>query len=347
MLALLFGFVLAVGTVLVVLGLFERQQEAAELRNRNERLARAAVVRPFTGLGDVPAAESEKEFARSEEARARAQRRAVRRTTLLPSLSRFSRDDNYIGRLEDELIQVRSPWRATELIAASVLLALLVLVLCLLLGFWLFSFPIAASVLLLPRFYVKAERNLFYRRFDEQLSDALMLMSNSLRAGFSFLQSMEMVAREAPSPISDEFARVTQQITVGVSVEDALNAMGARVKSVDLQLVIVAVIVQREIGGALAQLLEIIAAVIRERQRIRGEIRTLTTQGRLTGAILGLLPVIVAALIWLVGRMVAPTQPSFIDPLISTSLGHMLLAGAVIWQLIGIWIIMRIVNIKV
>ncbi|RYG68265.1 hypothetical protein EON80_12000, partial [bacterium] len=253
----------------------------------------------------------------------------------------------WLGQLENELLQVRSPWRATEIVALSVLLAALILVVCLYFGFGILSLPIAAVALLIPRSYVKFLRGRYYRKFDDQLADALMLMSNSLRAGFSFMQSMEMVAREAPAPISDEFYRVTQEISIGVPVSEAMISMTDRIKSLDLSLVVTAVIIQREVGGALAQLLELIAAVIRERQRIKGEIRTLTAQGTLTGAILGAMPITVGIAIVLVGRVSQPGEPSFIEPLIATDLGHLLLAGALIWQCIGVFIIMRIVRIKV
>jgi tight adherence protein B len=202
-------------------------------------------------------------------------------------------------------------------------------------------------VLFTPWVYVKTKRAAYYRKFDDQLSDALMLMSNSLRAGFSFMQAMEMVGREAPAPISEEFRRVTQEIALGVPIGDALLGMSTRIRSTDLDLVVTAVIIQREVGGGLAQLLELIAGVIRERQRIKGEIRTLTSQGRLTGMILGLMPFIVGFLIIFVGRLTAPDSPSFIEPLIATSLGHLILAGAFAWEIIGFWLIMRIVNIKV
>ena len=343
MTSLLFFFIAALvlsGVALIALGLFDRQQEATEY-NMAQRLERVSVARSKkVKPEDV---EADRDFARLEEGRIKTQRR----TTYLPTVSEYASKNNWVMRLEEELIQVRSQWRATEILAASIFLAVLILVVCLILGMKFWSFLIALPFLLLPRVYVKAKRAAYYRKFDDQLADALMLMSNSLRAGFSFLQAMEMVAREAPSPIGDEFARVTQEISVGVPIGEALHSMSARIKSMDLALVVTAVVIQREVGGALAQLLELIAAVIRERQTIKGEIRTLTSQGRLTGYILGMMPISVGVLIWFVGRAVAPNDPSFIDPLINTQLGNLLLIGAFIWQMIGFWLIMRIVSIKV
>ncbi len=156
----------------------------------------------------------------------------------------------------------------------------------------------------------------YSRQFEQQLADTLMLMANSLRAGFSFLQSLEMVSRESQPPISDEFQRLTQEISIGVPVNQALENMGARVRSPDLDLVITAVLIQREVGSSLAEILEVISRVIGERIRIRGEIRTLTAQGRLTGAILGFLPLTLGLAIHLVGSVTTPNEESFVQPLI-------------------------------
>lgn len=337
------------GFGLIVVGFFEQQQEAPEanIARRVNRVANtplSGATLPGQSMTDAQR-DVDREFAKQEEQRARSDRR---KTTFLPSFSKYTDAYTWLGRLENDLIQVRSPWRATELFAASLMLALLVFVLFLALGWSLvIALLFGLGFMLLPRLYVRVLRGAYYRKFDDQLADALMLMSNSLRAGFSFMQSMEMVAREAPSPISDEFYRVTQEIAIGVPVPEALTSMTDRIKSLDLALVVTAVIIQREVGGALAQLLELIAGVIRERQRIKGEIRTLTAQGRLTGAILTAMPFTVGFTIWFMNKVSSPGEPSFIDPLLHTQLGNMLLIGAVIWQIFGGIIIWRIVSIKV
>ncbi len=336
------------GVGLLVAGFFEKQSEAPET-NIARRINRVATT-PLAGAtmpGRLPAdaqRDVDRQFAKEEEKRTQA---GKRRTTFLPSFSKYVDAYERLGRLENDLLQVRSPWRATEVVAASVLLALVLLVLGIVLHWGWFSLIIPFVALPLPRFYIKILRAAYFRRFDDQLADALLLMSNSLRAGFSFMQSMEMVAREAPAPISDEFHRVTQEISIGVPIGEALTSMTERIKSVDLALVVTAVIIQREVGGALAQLLELIASVIRERQRIKGEIRTLTAQGRLTGAILGAMPITVGFAIWMIGRVSQPGEPSFIEPLLVTQMGHLILGGAFIWQIIGVFIINKIVSIKV
>ena len=348
MATLLFLIPIFLGIGLIIAGFFERQQDAEEVANMSKRLDLVA-ARSMSGggfaAGGIDSHEVDKEFAREEEARAQQLRQ--RKTTFLPSLSRFADEKGFLANLENELIQVRSSWRATEIVAASLLLGLIVFVLLLVAGAGWWSLLFVLPFFFVPRLYVKFLRAMYFRRFDDQLSDALMLMSNSLRAGFSFMQSLEMIAREAPAPISEEFACVTQEIQVGVPIPEALTAMSERINSTDLRLVVTAVIIQREVGGALAQLLEIIAEVIRERQRIKGEIRTLTAQGRLTGGILGAMPITVGILIFLVSRSVAPGEPTFLAPLLDTQLGNLLLLGALIWQAIGFWLIMRIVSIRV
>ena len=185
------------------------------------------------------------------------------------------------------------------------------LVLCPVMGVPAFlAMPLAAMCLFGPWIVVRFMKMSYQRRFEVQLADTLMMMANGLRAGFSFLQAMEMVSRESQPPISDEFQRMTQEISVGVPVNQALENMSARVRSNDLDLMVTAVLIQREVGSSLAEVLEIIARVIGERLRIRGEIRTLTSQGRLTGMILGFLPMSLGIVLHLVGKVMTPGEPS-------------------------------------
>src|SRR5512143_3984637 len=142
-----------------------------------------------------------------------------------------------------------------------------------------------------PRWFVSFRQGRRVRMFADQLSDSLNLMVNGLRSGYSILQAMESVAKEMPTPISDEFARVVRETQLGISLEQALANMLRRIKSDDLDLMITAINVQREVGGNLAEILEVISHTIRERVRIKGEIRTLTAQGRYSGYVVSLLPI--------------------------------------------------------
>ena len=154
----------------------------------------------------------------------------------------------------------------------------------------------------LPRMYIRSQKNRRLNKFNNQLGDMLSLMVNGLRAGYSTLQAMEAVAKELPSPISDEFHRVVQEVTLGVSTEKALDNLVRRIPSDDLDLVVTAIKVQREVGGNLAEILDTISHTIRERVRIKGEIRVLTSQMSYSAKLLALLPVFLALAIYIINR---------------------------------------------
>ncbi|MFZ5626160.1 MAG: type II secretion system F family protein [Bacillota bacterium] len=211
---------------------------------------------------------------------------------------------------------------------------------------WLLARNISGGIILLllgfllPRLLVNSRKAKRVHMFDNQLGDALLVMSNSLRAGFSFLQAMDMVSREMPAPISEEFARALREMSLGTTTEEALEKMTQRVESEDLDLVVTAVLIQRQVGGNLSEVLESIANTIRERVRIKGEIKTLTAQGRISGMIISLLPVAVGGFIFLI-------NPSYMMPLFTSPLGWSLIIGGLVSQGIGMLIIKKIINIKV
>jgi len=149
-----------------------------------------------------------------------------------------------------------------------------------------------------PGFYVKRQQRQRLNRFNDQLSDMLNLMVNGLRAGYSTMQAMEAVSRELPTPISDEFRRVVQEMQLGVSMETALDNLLRRIPSDDLDFVITAINVQREVGGNLSEILDSISFTIRERVRIKGEIRVMTAQVRTSGTLLSILPMALALILW-------------------------------------------------
>jgi tight adherence protein B len=154
----------------------------------------------------------------------------------------------------------------------------------------------------LPNMYMKSQQGKRLQKFDEQLPDMLNLMVNGLRAGFSTMQAMEAVSRELPPPICDEFRRVVQEMQLGITMEVALENLLRRIPSDDLDLCITAINVQREVGGNLAEILDTISYTIRERVRIKGEIRVLTSQVMYSGRFLSLLPLIVIGVLYLLNR---------------------------------------------
>ncbi len=149
-----------------------------------------------------------------------------------------------------------------------------------------------------PRMYLGFAGNRRINTFNDQLGDTLNLWVNALRSGYSVLQGMETIATELPPPVSVEFERVVQEVRLGLSVEQALANMYRRVPSEDLDLVITAVNIQREVGGNLAEVLDTISFTIRERVRIKGEIRTMTAQGRASAWIISLLPIVLGLLLY-------------------------------------------------
>jgi tight adherence protein B len=166
----------------------------------------------------------------------------------------------------------------------------------------LFGIAGAAVGLFLPRFYVKSQQSRRLIKFNEQLADMLNLMVNGLRAGYSTMQAMEAVSKELPTPICDEFRRVVQEMQLGVPMGTSLDNLLRRIPSDDLDLVVTAINVQREVGGNLAEILDTISYTIRERVRIKGEIRVLTTQVMYSGRFLSLLPLFVLGILYLLNR---------------------------------------------
>jgi tight adherence protein B len=149
-----------------------------------------------------------------------------------------------------------------------------------------------------PRIYVARQTSKRLNDFESQLPDTLALWVNALRSGYSVLQSMEAISRDAPEPTSTEFKRVVQEVSLGIDPPDSMQHMLDRMESEDLDLVVTAVNIQREVGGNLAEILEIISHVIRERIKLKGEIRVLTAQGRITGYVISGMPILLALFLY-------------------------------------------------
>lgn len=194
-----------------------------------------------------------------------------------------------------------------------------------------------------PRFYVKRQQRQRLNKFNDQLGDMLNLMVNGLRAGYSTMQAMEAVSKELPTPISDEFRRVVQEMQLGVPMETALDNLLRRIPSDDLDFVVTAINVQREVGGNLSEILDSISYTIRERVRIKGEIRVMTAQVRASGTLLSILPMGLALILW------------FMNPeyLLSFFEGPSPLCGwgaiglIIIMVAIGYFVMMKIADIEV
>lgn len=200
-------------------------------------------------------------------------------------------------------------------------------------------FVLPVLSLILPRFYLIRCRNKRIASFNHQLSNIMLTLANSLKAGFSLLQSLEMAAQEMPDPISSEIKITLREMTYGESTENALTNFAARVKSKDLDLMVTAILIQRQIGGNLAEVLTNIHSTIQERLRIRGEVKGLTAQGRLSGYIVGAIPIFIAVIISFL-------SPDYIGVLFTTSIGRLLIITGVVLQVIGFIAINKIVDIQ-
>ena len=199
----------------------------------------------------------------------------------------------------------------------------------------------------LPRLWLGRRKSGRLKAFNKQLPDTITLIANALRAGSSFLQSIELVVRESRPPVSTEFGRVIREVNLGLPFDVALENMVQRVKSEDFELMATAIAIQHQVGGNLAEILDSIAFTIRERIRIKGEIRTLTAQQRLSGYVVGGLPFGLALFIYL-------AAPTFFDPMfakppefLGIPLGMILLGIALASMGAGFFFIRKIVDIEV
>ena len=192
----------------------------------------------------------------------------------------------------------------------------------------------------LPIILVKHYRARRIKRFNVQLVDALQAMANAFKAGLTFPQAIEHVAREAQPPLSQEFGLFVKEVKLGVPLEEALINMGRRVGSDDLELVVVATNIARQLGGNMAEMFETISNVIRERFRLEGKIDALTSQGKLQGWVVAAMPAIL-------GMVLNYMRPDLMEPMMDHWFGYVLVTIIAIMEVLGVLIIRRIVNIDI
>lgn len=203
-----------------------------------------------------------------------------------------------------------------------------------------FGLPGAVLGFFAPRWWVKFVQGKRLDAFNSQLGDALNLLVNGLRSGYSMLQAMEAVSKELPAPISVEFARVVQEVALGLSNEEALANLLRRIRSDDLDLMVTAINVQHEVGGNLAEILDTISYTIRERVRIQGEIKVLTAQAMISGYVVGFLPIAITVILFLLSR-------DYMMRMFQSVCGWVMLVVVVIMVGSGFFAIQKIVRIDV
>jgi len=241
-----------------------------------------------------------------------------------------------VGELQDLLLFVDGRALAVLGICAGALL----------LGFGLVAGSVMGAVLAglaggaAPGWIVHRYRTQRIARFERQLVDALQAMANAFRAGLTLPQALESLSREAPFPLGPELALVVKELKLGVTVESALDNLASRVDSADLSLVVVSTNTARQLGGNMAEMFETISGTIRERFRLQGKIAALTSQGRMQGWVVAALPLLLGvAMRWM--------RPDLVDPMLEHPFGWILVALVIVLELVGMWLIRRIVAIDV
>jgi len=310
--------------------------------SRNRVAARLQGVRQVKRyeLGDALAETREEQLRKRQERKEALKRQAF---SDIPALDKVLKRTSWAERLNGMLIQSQLPITVNAFISLSLLLAALGVSVTII---WRRAFdPILASIFavamgLAPYLFLSLRVRLRLKKFNTQLPDALDLLSSSVKAGQSLNAAIQNVADEMPDPAGDEFRILSDEMTFGVTFEEALKHLATRVQTPDVRFFVTAMLIQKETGGNLSEVLDGLQKTIRERFRILGQVRTLTAQGRLSGLIVGVLPVGLGALIYAM-------NPEYMGPLFTTKTGHIMLAVGGGLELCGMLLIRKIVRIKV
>jgi tight adherence protein B len=254
---------------------------------------------------------------------------------------RFAVATGFNAGLDERLEQAGVHLLSGEFVAIVALTGLAgAVVAALLLNNVVFIVMIAAFATYLPFIWLSRSRAKRQGLMVDQLADTLSILASSLRAGYSFLQALDTVSKEIGEPSATEFQRVVAEIRLGRPIDDALTAMAERVASPDLRWAVIAVNVQREVGGNLAEVLDIVANTVRERAYIRRQIRVLSAEGRISVAILAGLPFVIALYLAIVRR-------EYIALLFTTTAGNIMLLAAILLTALGVWVMSKMVKIDV
>lgn len=249
----------------------------------------------------------------------------------------------YLPRREDLrrlLEQADSSWGAGTFVLLTLGLAAAAAVMTALFGFGPFGAILAAVFgALLPYMQLRRQRTRRAAAFEEHFPDAIELLARSLRAGHAMLTGLEVVAQEAPPPVNREFRQVYEQQRFGLSLRESMLSLADRVDTVDVRMFVTSVMIQRESGGNLAEILDNLATLIRERFKFRRQLRTHTAQGRMTGYLLAVLPIAVGLILFTINR-------DYMIVLITEPAGRMMILGAVVLQILGFLWIRKIVDIE-
>ncbi len=258
-----------------------------------------------------------------------------------PALQRLLLQVPRVGSIDRLLEQSGMSWTVGDLITLSLIASVAAGGI----SIW-FGLPLAivlalmAVALAVPTLIVMNAKSRRLERVDQQLPDALDLIGRALRAGHAFPTAMKMVGDEMAAPIADEFRITFDEVNFGISMSDALMNLATRVPSTDLRYFVIAVLIQRETGGNLAELLDNISKIIRERIKLMGQIRVLSAEGKMSAWVLGLLP-------FGAGLMIYLTTPSFLSVLFTDPMGRKMVATCLVMMVLGVFAMRKIINIRV
>jgi tight adherence protein B len=319
--SLLLAVIAGLAVMLVVFGLSAGRGEVDDITRRLERYAE---------LSDP---------AETRERRPVSPRELLDRFT--DSLNGVMMRSARTGRLTEDLARADLKLKSSEWVlgiaCAGVLVGLLA---TLRFGTPIAFLPCPVAVWFISGFALRFLQARRKKAFDKQLGDTIILLSNALKAGYSFAQAVSTVSKSANPPIAEEFSRATREMALGISVDDALNHMVKRNVSEDFDLIVTAVQIHRVVGGNLAEILDTIAHTIRERVRIKGEISSLTAQARASGWIITVLPIALAAMLCVI-------SPDYFTPMFHQTMGIVMLAIGGFSMAIGFALIQKIVKIEV
>ncbi len=291
-------------------------------------------------LGDALAETREMQLQKRQERKEALKKQAY---SDVPILDRVLKRTSWAEKLNGMLIQSQFPITVTAFLSLSGLLAALGVAITIV---WRRSFdPLLSLIIALvlgavPFVFVSLKVRLRLKKFGSQLPDALDLLSSSVKAGQSLNAAIQNVGDEMPDPIADEFRLMSDELTFGVTFEMALAHLRTRVSTPDVRFFVTAMLIQKETGGNLSEVLDGLQKTIRERFRILGQVKTLTAQGKLSGLIVGVLPIVLGAGIYVM-------NPDYMGGLFTTKLGHTLIGVALGLEIVGGLIIRKIVRIKV
>ena len=264
-----------------------------------------------------------------------------RRYSDIPGLQRLLQREHVGERLAEELLRAGMTLRPGAYIMLRGSLALVIgLVVWVVTGILLAALAGAALGYVAPALYVRWRQRRRTDLFDDQLVEALVLISNSLKAGFSALQAMQAVAEEMPNPISSEFNQAIAEVRMGGMVDEAMVKIAQRVRSKDFELVVSGMAIQRQVGGNLTEIIGNVVRTVRDRHRIHREVRTLTGEQRMEGAVLGVLPLGLLIILMLL-------QPSYITHMWAENMGRLLFAAGAVADVAGLLVIRKLVQIEV